>query len=62
MSIPREPDPGREVHDALKAQPDCLQPRIAVALAAQDPAEFGDEAQNLIEPERLCRSTRANVI
>jgi hypothetical protein len=49
MSFPRESDPGCEIHDALKSKPNCFQPWLAVALAAQETAGLGHQAHDLIE-------------
>lgn len=39
----------RTVHDAPQSEPDGLDARIAVALACEESAEHGDQAQDLIE-------------
>ncbi len=44
-----------EVHDPHEALPKGLHPRLAIALAAEEAAEAGDQADRLVEPRRALR-------
>lgn len=49
MSFPGEFDPGGEVHDTLKTEPDRLHAGLAVAFAPEKAAQPGDQAQHFVE-------------
>jgi hypothetical protein len=46
-------DPNGEVHDTLETKPDGLHAGLAVALAAEETAEAGDQAQHRVEARGL---------
>ncbi len=45
-------DAGGEVHDALQALPDCLDPWIAIALASEEATEPSNQTNHFIEAWR----------
>ena len=53
MSRPGEFDPGREVHDALEAEPVGLHAGLSVAYASEKAPEAGDQARHLVETRSL---------
>ena len=55
MSLPRESDPCGEVDDALKAEPEGLHTRLAIALARREADEHGHQAHHFVEPGRGLR-------
>lgn len=49
ISRPGEFDPGREVHNALEAEPDGFHAGLSVAFAPEKALEASDQAQHLVE-------------
>ena len=53
MSFLAEFDPGGEVHDALKAEPEGLHVGLAIAFAPEEAAQLGDQPQHRVEARGL---------
>jgi hypothetical protein len=49
MNLPGELDPGGEIHDVLKAEPDGLDAGFTVTLAAAEATAADDQAQHGVE-------------